>query len=43
MNNLEKNLKKESLEDLYKTYTEIISLISELEKNIKDLPPKEEL
>lgn len=43
MNNLEKNLKKESLEDLYKTYTEIISLINELEKNIKDLPPKEEL
>lgn len=43
MNNLEKNLKKEPLEELYNTYTLIISLINELEKSIKDLPPKEEI
>lgn len=43
MNNLEKNLKKESMEELYNTYTKIISLIDNLEKSIKELPAKEEL
>ena len=43
MNNLEKNLKKEPMEELYNTYTKIISLIDNLEKSIKELPAKEEL
>lgn len=37
------NLKKENVKDLYDTYMKIMSLIEELDKNKKELPPKEEL
>lgn len=37
------NLKKENVKDLYDTYMKIMSLIEELNKNKKELPPKEEL
>ena len=46
MNNLEKlekNLTKEKIEDLYTTYDKIVKLLENLEKSIKELPPKEEL
>ena len=43
MNNLEQNLTKEKIEDLYTTYDKIVKLLENLEKSIKELPPKEEL
>ena len=43
MEELSKNIKKEDVKDLYETYLKIKSLIEELQKNIKELPPKEEL
>lgn len=43
MNNLEKNLTKEKIKDLYTTYDKIVKLLENLEKSIKELPPKEEL
>ena len=43
MNNLEKNLTKEKIEDLYTTYDKIVKLLEKQEKSIKELPPKEEL
>lgn len=43
MEELVLNLKKENVRDLYDTYMKIMSLIEELDKNKKELPPKEEL
>lgn len=43
MNNLETNIKKNTMEELYQTYMDIILLINELEGKIKELPAKEEL
>lgn len=43
MEEFNKNIKKENIEEIYDTYLKIKSLISELEKSKKDLPPKEEI
>lgn len=43
MEELVLNLKKENVKDLYDTYMKIMSLIEELKKNKRELPPKEEL
>lgn len=36
-------MEKENIKDLFETYQKIENLINELNKNIKELPPKEEL
>lgn len=41
MKEVELDLNNESVSDLYDTYIRIVSLIDELEKNIKELPQKE--
>ena len=41
MKEIELDLNNESVRDLYDTYIRIVSLIEELEKNIKELPQKE--
>ena len=41
MKEIELDLNNESVRDLYDTYIRIVSLIEELEKNIKELPKKE--
>lgn len=43
MEELVKNLKKDSVKDLYDTYIKIKSLIDELNGKKKELPPKEEI
>lgn len=43
MEKLKEQLKKESIENLYETYKKIEKLINDLNSNIKQLPPKEEL
>lgn len=43
MEEFSKNLKKENIKDIFGMYLKIKSLIDELNKNKKELPPKEEL
>lgn len=43
MEKLQKGLRKEDLKDLYDTYKRLEVLINELNKCVKELPPKEEL
>lgn len=43
MDELKENLKNIDIEELYNTYLTLTTLIEELNKNIKQLPPKEEL
>lgn len=43
MEKLQGSLRKENLKDLYDTYKRLDVLINELNKGIKELPPKEEL
>lgn len=43
MEKLQGSLRKENLKDLYDTYKRLDVLINELNKCIKELPPKEEL
>ena len=43
MEELKKSLHQTDLEELYNTYLTLISLLDELNKNIKQLPPKEVL
>lgn len=43
MEKLQGSLRKEDLKDLYDTYKRLDILINELNKCIKELPPKEEL
>lgn len=43
MDELRKSLEKDNLEELYEVYLKLESLIQELNGNIKELPPKEEL
>lgn len=38
-----KNIKKEKIKDIYDMYLKVKSVIEELNKNKKELPPKEEL
>ena len=43
MNKFEDNIKKNTLEELYKVYMDINVLLVELEGKIKELPAKEEV
>ena len=43
MDEFKEDLEKVDILDLYEAYLKIESLIEELNKNIKQLPPKEEL
>lgn len=41
MENKEIDFRNDDIKELYKSYIEIVSLIEELNKNIKELPSKE--
>lgn len=43
MEKFEENIEKNTLEELYNTYIEVVALIDKLEKSVKELPAKEEL
>ena len=43
MDNLKEEIKNEDFKDLYETYSRLISIIEELNNNIRELPEKEEI
>ncbi len=43
MDEFKESIEKNDINELYETYLKLNSLLEELEKNIKQLPPKEEL
>lgn len=43
MDEFKESLNNEDVKVLYETYLKLVSILEELYKNIKELPPKEEL
>ncbi len=43
MDELEKNLEKEDIKDVYQVYLEVVKAIEDLNDGKRELPPKEEI